>query len=381
VVLCMAPMEMPTKAHTPKRRTPAPLRRAGASPLSLRRRYHHAMKPRTHLGRALTVLLAAGATVALLCGLIGCDGSGGESGGSGGSGGAGGAASPLATAAYPGGPAASAIYRNVAYAQDSPAQKLDLYLPATGEPPYPALIAIHGGGFSGGDKEDGQIVPVLQALTRGYAVVGLDYRLSPEAHFPAAISDVKAAVRWVRAHAGEYGLDGSRVALWGDSAGGNLAALAGTSGDSAALRGPRPANADQSDRVQAVIDWFGPISFLRTDRDFRVLGFDRPSVEGPASFLSQYLGAPPREVPGKVRAADPISYLTPGDPPILIEHGTADGTVPWPQSKRLARAYAKATGDDNVTLNLIEGAGHVDRVFYTQSHVDRVLDWLDAHLK
>lgn len=274
------------------------------------------------------------------------------------------------------------VYKNVAYAQDSPAQKLDLYLPATGEPPYPVLVAIHGGGFIGGDKEDGQILPVLQGLTRGYAVVGLDYRLSPAAHFPAAVSDVKAAVRWVRAHAGEYGLDGSRVALWGDSAGGNLAALAGTSGDSAALRGPDPANADQSDEVQAVVDWFGPISFLRTDRDFRVSGFgERASVEGANSFLSQYLGAPLNEVRNKVKAADPITYLTPDDPPILIEHGTADGTVPWPQSTRLAKAYAAATGDDNVTLNLIKGAGHVDRLFYEQAHVDDVLDWLDAQLR
>jgi acetyl esterase/lipase len=185
----------------------------------------------------------------------------------------------------------------------------------------------------------------------------------------------------VRAHAGEYGLDGSRVALWGDSAGGNLAALAGTSGDSAALRGPDPANADQPDVVEAVVDWFGPISFLRTDRDFRVAGLARASVEGASSFLSQYLGAPLNEVRSKVKAADPITYLTPGDPPILIEHGTADGTVPWPQSKRLAKAYAAATGDDNVTLHLIEGAGHVDRLFYEPRHVDDVLDWLDAQLK
>jgi len=326
---------------------------------------------------------AAFLATGLLAGSAACGGATGGSSGAGASGAAASrAASPGVTSAYPGGPAASAVYKNIAYAQDSPAQRLDLYLPATGEPPYPVLVAIHGGGFISGDKEDGQILPVLQGLTRGYAVVGLDYRLSPEAHFPAAVSDVKAAVRWVRAHAGEYGLDGSRVALWGDSAGGNLAALAGTSGDSAALRGPDPANADQPDAVQAVVDWFGPISFLRTDRDFRVSGFgDRASVEGANSFLSQYLGAPLNEVRDKVKAADPITYLTPDDPPILIKHGTADGTVPWPQSKRLAKAYAAATGGDNVTLHLIKGAGHVDRLFYKQAHVDGVLDWLDAQLR
>ena len=172
------------------------------------------------------------------------------------------------------------------------------------------ILAIHGGGFISGDKADGQITPVLEALSRGYAVAGVNYRLSGEATFPAAISDVKAAIRWLRAHAGEYQLDPSRFAAWGHSAGGNLAALAGTSGDLPALRGPHPANAGQSDRLQAVVDWYGPISFLRTDRDFRAAGFKRPSAAGPRSFLSQYLGAPLAEVPGKVKAADPITYIT-----------------------------------------------------------------------
>ena len=339
-------------------------------------RYHRSMTCRDTLWPKLAALLVAGMGAvlgAVLCaGLAACGAP---------SGGGSGAASPSATSAYPGGPAASAVYRDLAYGTESPQQRLDLSLPATGARPYPVLVGIHGGGFIGGDKDDGQITPVLQGLTRGYAVVGLDYRLSPGAHFPAAVSDVKAAVRWLRAHAGEYGLDGSRVALWGDSAGGNLAALAGTSGDSSALRGPDPTNAGRSDEVQAVVDWFGPVSFLQTDRDFRVSGFDRPSAEGAGSFLSKYLGAPLRDVPGKVKAADPITYLTPGDPPILIEHGTDDGTVPWPQSRRLATAYAAVTGADNVTLHLIEGAGHMDAAFYAQAHVDDVLDWLDARLR
>ena len=278
-------------------------------------------------------------------------------------------------------PGADVVYRDLAYGDDSPLQALDIYLPDNGDRPYPMLVAIHGGGFSGGDKEDGQIIPVLAGLTRGYAVVGLDYRLSPEATFPAAISDVKAAVRWLRAHADEFGLDGSRIALWGDSAGGNLAALAGAAGDSDALRGPDPANADQPETVQAVVDWFGPISFLQTDRDFQAAGFDRPSALDGRSFLSEYLGAPLDEVPGKVKASDPITYLTPADPPILIEHGTADGTVPYPQSVRLARAYADVAGSDKVTLRLLRGAGHVDPVFYDERHLAEVLDWLDARLK
>ena len=293
------------------------------------------------------------------------------------------AASPstAAIAAAAGVPGAGAVLTDLAYAGDSPSQKLDLYLPAGGEAPYPVILAIHGGGFISGDKADGQITPVLEALGRGYAVAGVNYRLSGEATFPAAISDVKAAIRWLRAHAAEYQLDPSRFAAWGHSAGGNLAALAGTSGDLPALRGPHPANAGQSDGLQAVVDWYGPISFLRTDRDFRAAGFKRPSAAGPRSFLSQYLGAPLAEVPGKVKATDPITYITPDDPPVLIEHGTADGTVPYPQSRRFARAVSERAGPSRVTLRIFPGAGHVDPVFFSQEHVDSVLDWLDRQLR
>jgi acetyl esterase/lipase len=289
--------------------------------------------------------------------------------------------SAAAIAGAAGVPGARAVLTDLAYAGDSPSQRLDLYLPATGEAPYPVILAIHGGGFVGGDKADGQITPVLEALSRGYAVAGVNYRLSGEATFPAAINDVKAAIRWLRANAGEHQLDPSRFAAWGQSAGGNLAALAGTSGDLPALRGPHPANAGQSDGLQAVVDWYGPISFLRTDRDFLIAGFERPSAADPTSFLSVYLGAPLTEVPGKVKAADPITYITPDDPPVLIEHGAADGIVPYPQSSRFARALAERAGPGRGTLRIFPGAGHVDPLFFSPEHVDSVLDWLDRQLR
>ena len=324
--------------------------------------------------RATTLAGLAAALLLLAAALVtaGCSSS---------SGGAAGANGDIPTSAAAGVPPISAAYRDLAYGGDSPAQKLDLYLPPQGETPYPVVIAIHGGGFISGDKADGQITPVLEALKRGYAVVGVNYRLSEEATFPAAINDVKAAIRWLRAHARQYQLDGRRIALWGDSAGGNLAALAGTSGDVPALRGPHPTSAGQSDRVQAVVDWFGPISFLRTDHDFRAAGFRRASAAGPDSFLSQYLGAPLATVPGKVRAADPIIYITSDDPPVLIEHGTADGTVPVGQSRRFAKALADRLGADKVTLRIFPGAGHMDAIFFEQEHVGQVLDWLDQQLK
>ncbi len=280
-----------------------------------------------------------------------------------------------------GAPQPASVFTDLPYDGASPAQTLDLYLPPTGEAPHPVIVALHGGGFAMGDKTVRPTDSALAGLRRGYAVAAVGYRLSGEATFPAAISDVKAAVRWLRAHAGEYGLDPERIAAWGHSAGGNLAALAGTSGGIAALAGPSPANAGESDRIQAVVDWCGPISFLQTDHDFRAGGAGDTDHSALDSRLSRYLGAPLKTVPGKVRAADPITYITADDPPFLIQHGTDDGTVPTQQSTRLAEALSQTLGSGMVTLELLPGARHVDPAFFTPANVEKVLDWLDAQLK
>ena len=209
----------------------------------------------------------------------------------------------------------------------------------------------------------------------------MNYRLSREARFPAQINDVKAAIRWLRANAATYRLDADRLAVWGGSAGGNLAALAGTSGGVAALSDPSQGNAAQSDRVQAVVDWFGPIAFLRIDPQFRASGAGRPDNHLEDSPLSRYLGAALRKARARVRAADPTTYVTADDPPFLIEHGTADGSVPVQQSMRFAAALKKTLGGGQVTLRLLRGAGHAGPAFRTPANVTFVLDWLDAQLK
>ena len=127
-----------------------------------------------------------------------------------------------------------ATYSNVAYASKSASQILDLWTPEGADEPVPLVIFVHGGGFVGGDKsmEDAYVAPVIDA---GYAAASLDYRLSGEAPFPAAVQDVKAAVRFLRANAVRYGLDPGRFAAWGESAGGYLVAMIGTTGDQATV--------------------------------------------------------------------------------------------------------------------------------------------------
>src|SRR5713101_8014594 len=138
-------------------------------------------------------------------------------------------------------------------------QKLDLYLPEKSDGPLPLIVWIHGGGWIGGNKEN---PPGLEFLNRGYALASINYRLSQHAKFPAQIEDCKAALRWLRANAKTYNLDPDRIGVWGESAGGHLVALLGTTGDVKELEGEE-GNPQQSSEVQAVVDWFGPTDFLK----------------------------------------------------------------------------------------------------------------------
>lgn len=272
-------------------------------------------------------------------------------------------------------------WTDLAYATSSPAQKLDIHVPDSGAGPFPVIVHIHGGAFMSGDKADRQVTPVLAAIERGYAVVSINYRLSGEALFPAQIHDVKAAIRWIRANAAQYGLDPTRIAAWGGSAGGHLAALAGTSGGIASLEDPSLGNPEQSSGVQAVVDWFGPIDFLQMDPQFRASGIGRPDHSAATSPESRLLGGALADVPDRVAAANPATYITADDPPFLVQHGTRDPLVPTQQSARFAAALQEVLGADRVTLELLDGAGHGGAAFSTPRNLSTVLDFLDRALR
>ncbi len=169
-------------------------------------------------------------------------------------------------------------FLDISYATVSDAQKLDIYLPAKGNGPYPVILYIHGGAFKFGDKRDGQVTPMLEGLKRGYAVVSINYRLSGEAIWPAQIVDCKAALRWIRANSREYKLNPDKIAAWGGSSGGHLSAMLGTSGEVKSLENLTLGNPDQSSRVQAVVDWFGPTDFLRMDAQLKESGVENPQL-------------------------------------------------------------------------------------------------------
>jgi acetyl esterase/lipase len=267
---------------------------------------------------------------------------------------------------------------DIPYADRSQAQKLDIYLPAMGQAPYPVIVYIHGGAFRFGDKASGSNLPVLEGLKRGYAVVSINYRLSAEALFPAAIHDIKAAIRWIRASAGHYGFDPKRIASWGDSAGGYLSLFAGVSAGVRELEDLSLGNPDQQSNVQAVVAWYPVTDFLKMDEQVSAYGLApgnglHSDAQSPESLL---LGAPIATVPDLVKAANPETYITPAAPPTLLQHGTNDDLVPAMQSIKFAELLEMAIGRDKVLLDLLEGARHADPLFNTPANVKRVLDFL-----
>ncbi len=272
-------------------------------------------------------------------------------------------------------------YKDLVYATLSSAQKLDLYIPTTGSGPFPVVIMVHGGGFMFGDKADGGGLTGVDALlAAGYAVASINYRLSGEAQYPAQIQDAKAAVRFLRANAAQYNLTPDKFGAWGASAGGNLVSLLGTTCGVAELEGADLGNADQSSCVQAVVDWFGPIDFLKMQEQFAGTSCSSNTNDA-SSPESKLVGAPIQTVPDKVALTNPMNYITGDDAPFFIQNGTADCNIPPIQNKNLADALSAVIGADKVTYVLLEGAGHGGSQFETAENLAQVIAFLDKYLK
>lgn len=273
---------------------------------------------------------------------------------------------------------------DIAYSNVSDTQKLDIYYPnEESSEPYPVIIAIHGGAFKMGSKTGGDLTSMLEGVNHGYAVVCVDYRLSGEETFPGAISDIKAAIRFIKAHAEEYNLDAENIAVWGDSAGGNLAALAGTSGDDDSLNGDNQLYLEYDSSVDAVVDWFGPLNFLKMDEQFEAANITPKmgKTSSDTSPESQYIGQNITLDPELTQKANPENYISENDPYFLIQHGDSDSNVPTQQSIDFAEKLKAVLGEDKVTLDILEGAGHGGAQFDSSENLEKVFAFLDSVLK
>ncbi|MCG5447606.1 alpha/beta hydrolase [Micromonospora hortensis] len=225
---------------------------------------------------------------------------------------------------------------------------LDLVVPVEAPQPVPVLVWIHGGAWLFGSPKQPadwlmEADPFAAAIRAGFAVASAQYRLSGEAHFPAQLDDVKAAVRWLRRHGDQVGVDRERIGVWGESAGGHLASMVALTGD----------DQDDSD-VRAAVCWYAPSNLLTMQSQAHPSGtINHDAADSPESLL---IGAPLADNPGLGRVASPITYVTDQAPPMLLIHGDQDVVVPVGQSEELAAALT-AVGAE-VELSVVPGADH-----------------------
>ncbi|MFC1490394.1 prolyl oligopeptidase family serine peptidase [Candidatus Latescibacterota bacterium] len=244
------------------------------------------------------------------------------------------------------------VEQNIPYVENGHEnQVLDIYLPEQhSDKPLPLMIWIHGGAWMGGSQS---MVPVLYLVEKGFAVASIQHRFSSHAIWPAQAHDCKAAIRFLRANAEKYNFDPDRFGIGGDSSGGHLAALVGTSNDVKELEG-NLGNADFSSNVQTVVDWFGPTDLLiMGDQAGPNSMIQHESASSPESML---VGGPIQENKELAKTANPITFIDKNDPPFLIMHGDNDQLVPLAQSVVLAKALIDAGVE--TTMQTVPGAGH-----------------------
>jgi acetyl esterase/lipase len=250
---------------------------------------------------------------------------------------------------------------------DSQHLQLNMARPKKSDGQLPAIICIHGGGFRAGKREsyDGQCIRLAQ---HGYVAVTISYRLAPKYPFPAAIHDVKAAVRWVRANAARYQIDPHRIGVTGGSAGGHLAQFLGVTGDVKEFEG-KEGNADQSSKVACVVNVYGPSDFTKSYGK---------SVDA-AEVLPLFLGGNLETArPLHVRAS-PLYWVTPNAVPTLCIHGTEDKYVAHEQAVWLIEKL-KAAGVEAELLTL-QGAGHGFKGKDAETAEKAMVSFFDQHLK
>lgn len=259
-------------------------------------------------------------------------------------------------------------------------QAVDIYLPNEGNGPFPVIFFIHGGGWSGGNKKDAQILPFISGVERGYAVISVGYRLVPQILYPDNLFDIKAMLRWTAENAGTYLLDPERTALTGASAGAHLAMMAAFTQGQAVFEG---APLSRTCTISAVVDQYGPTDFLRQQAQFDESGYPRMKVPNPEhfDFVDHMLGIYSGCIPNMMRFVNPIDSIHPGIPPVLIQHGRYDPCVPYQQATELYSRIIDVSSEDRAVLDISDVYTHADPGFADPGSVERIFTFLDEHLK
>lgn len=262
-------------------------------------------------------------------------------------------------------------HKNLQFSTVSPRLVLDLYTP-NNDTNAPVIVWLYGGGWETGSKDQNCFPKDLQLMKQGFAVVCMNYRLTDEAPFPAQIEDVKSAIRWLRANATKYKLYDKKIGIWGASAGGHLASLAGTTGDTKLFdKGEHlslPSTAD------AVVTMAGPTDLIAWGQ----LPLHSSSPEF-TRIMTKLLGGPLSENQEKAKTANPINYITPNDAPFMIFHGEIDIVVPASQGQLLHNALQAASIKS--TLTVFPGQDHGAPDFLSPKTINAIVSFYDNVLR
>lgn len=261
--------------------------------------------------------------------------------------------------------------KNIEYSNpDDQHLQLNMARPKEGAGPFPAVICIHGGGFRAGTR-DGFNGLCLQLAERGYVAVTVSYRLAPKYQFPAAVHDVKAAVRWMRANAEKYQIDPDRIGTTGGSAGGHLAQFLGVTSGVKKFEGDG-GNAEYSSSVKCVVNFYGPSDFTKS--------YDA-SVDA-KDVLPLFLGGNLEQEHRRHIESSPLYWVTPDAAPTLFVHGTKDAYVAHEQAEWIVERMKAA--DVEATLMTIEDGDHGFRTSSpdVKEKIEKArFEFLDKHLK
>lgn len=271
-------------------------------------------------------------------------------------------------------------FLDVPYASDDlNSHRLNLVLPEEGEGPFPVVVFYHGGGWLIGDKNHVQTQSVYRLLYAGYAVCCANYRLSDEAKFPEPLYDCKAVIRFLRANAERFHLDVERIGVCGNSAGGHLAALMGTTNGKPEFEDLSMGNAEYSSSVQAAFIWFGIYDFPNWVEDWKK-AYPGRGLDYEVSAEAYMFGHSLLEQPDRLVMASPICHLDESAVPFYVEHGTGDHAVPWYQCQRFYDRYVELLGDENIRIHLFEGAEHSAAIYKTDENVFEFVRFFDRYI-
>ena len=260
-------------------------------------------------------------------------------------------------------------HRDIVFAEVGESKlRLNLIVPKNVENP-PLVVFIHGGGWKNGSYKACKVTWLVE---HGFAVASIGYRLSQVATFPAQVHDCKGAVRWLRAHADHYRYNAEKIGVCGSSAGGQLAALVGTSAGVVALEGDTAGHLDQSSRVQAVINYYGPNDFVLRSR------MHPAKTESPEGSVYKLLGGSASSRIELAKLASPAWQVSKDDAPMLVFHGTNDKTVQFNQAERIVEVYEKAGLP--IELIALEGAGHGGKEFFSGKSREQAVAFFRKHL-